>query len=462
MSVKIESMRLRLTQGDTLANDKRAKESKEMSVMQNSLQQLKNEVKEKTDAIIHLEEEISNIQKSIELKDRVIEALKMNDRVSTSTSNDNAKSNVEGRKLEDAEALNLSLVKKMEAMKKEFISQKQALVKSQAQTRNLEDELAILLDSQLKSKQKSKISSSLPSTSFLVSSSIVDDKGKSRQGFDVNKEETVTAAVSRENKVLREEVERLKQKEKEKEEELQKEKEKKSEFEKQQRVTKEDDDSNIAKFEKITVELRRRLREVKKESENTRQHIQMYEREVNKLRGQLDESEDKNGRLRQHLERVSVQSREQLAEALRSNNINGTNDISRAVDKERAQNYRQMKGLVEQMKYLRSKADREAGFREDLKFMKKFFLLKIGSYQACNRADIALLEEMGIYPDYSKLGITGGSSSRSGRSGDGSDGRVSLKGVAQMVLGAIKMRNRGRLYREQVAFKEQVKARLKH
>ncbi|KAH0543998.1 hypothetical protein FGG08_001765 [Glutinoglossum americanum] len=61
----------------------------------------------------------------------------------------------------------------------------------------------------------------------------------------------------------------------------------------------------------------------------------------------------------------------------------------------------EIKGLVKQIQYLRSKCHREETFRADLSYAKKFFLMQIELYDACNHADLRMIEEIGISPDRS-------------------------------------------------------------
>ncbi|KAI9707534.1 MAG: hypothetical protein M1836_000495 [Candelina mexicana] len=83
----------------------------------------------------------------------------------------------------------------------------------------------------------------------------------------------------------------------------------------------------------------------------------------------------------------------------------------------------EIKGLAKQIQYLRAKCGREEGFRADLAYSKKFFLMQIELYNACNRADLQMLEEIGITPD------------RSIR-----EKRPSLRSVGWMVLASVRMR----------------------
>ncbi|KAK9473994.1 uncharacterized protein V1510DRAFT_406396 [Dipodascopsis tothii] len=84
----------------------------------------------------------------------------------------------------------------------------------------------------------------------------------------------------------------------------------------------------------------------------------------------------------------------------------------------------ELKGLAMQIRYLRAKNERDGNFRQDLAFMKSFFLLQIGSFEACNEANLMILQQIGIYParDRSK--------------------RPTFRAVATMVLAVVRARRR--------------------
>lgn len=86
----------------------------------------------------------------------------------------------------------------------------------------------------------------------------------------------------------------------------------------------------------------------------------------------------------------------------------------------------EVKSMAEHLKYLKSRVIRETQSREDLNFMKKFFLKQIAAYQACNRQDLLILQEMGIYPDYELL----------------QPKKRTLRGVAFAILASIRLKKR--------------------
>jgi len=62
---------------------------------------------------------------------------------------------------------------------------------------------------------------------------------------------------------------------------------------------------------------------------------------------------------------------------------------------------KEIRGLTKTLTFLRAKLDREQGLREGLGWQKQWFLLMVDMYGRCNKADLKLIEEMGISPDRS-------------------------------------------------------------
>ncbi|MCJ1390835.1 hypothetical protein MMC18_003696 [Xylographa bjoerkii] len=83
----------------------------------------------------------------------------------------------------------------------------------------------------------------------------------------------------------------------------------------------------------------------------------------------------------------------------------------------------ELKGLAKQIQWLRAKCKREEGFRSGLAYEKKFLLLQIEMFEACNTVDLHMLEEMGVTPD-KEIRVK----------------RPSLKAVGLMVIAGVRMR----------------------
>ncbi|KAG9614952.1 hypothetical protein KCV04_g16478, partial [Aureobasidium melanogenum] len=73
--------------------------------------------------------------------------------------------------------------------------------------------------------------------------------------------------------------------------------------------------------------------------------------------------------------------------------------------------------------YMRAKCEREEAFRKDLVFSKRWFLMQVEMYGACNKADLKLLEEMGVTPKTKT-----------------SEQKPSLRSVAYMIMATVRMR----------------------
>ncbi|KAI9822425.1 MAG: hypothetical protein M1827_000144 [Pycnora praestabilis] len=97
--------------------------------------------------------------------------------------------------------------------------------------------------------------------------------------------------------------------------------------------------------------------------------------------------------------------------------------LEQEIKQKEKQHNGEIMGLAKQIQYLRARCRREEGFRADLAYSKKFFLMQIELYSACNHADLQMIEEMGITPD------------RSIR-----DKRPSLRSVGWMVLASVRMK----------------------
>ncbi|KAI9784421.1 MAG: hypothetical protein M1816_000845 [Peltula sp. TS41687] len=73
--------------------------------------------------------------------------------------------------------------------------------------------------------------------------------------------------------------------------------------------------------------------------------------------------------------------------------------LQRAQRESNRQHQGELKGMSKQIMYMRKRFEREQRFRANLTFMKRYFLMKIHMYDACNKADLRLLREMGVTPD---------------------------------------------------------------
>ncbi|KAG5439741.1 hypothetical protein PCANB_000023 [Pneumocystis canis] len=82
-------------------------------------------------------------------------------------------------------------------------------------------------------------------------------------------------------------------------------------------------------------------------------------------------------------------------------NTNFNNLLSKELFALKSKHKAELRGLSKQIYYLKACVSREEQFRASLSYTKKFFLMKIDSYESCNQANLRLIEKMGIYPDRS-------------------------------------------------------------
>lgn len=363
----LEDEVLQLKSQVRLIEDEKSEKQKELTTASRELDQLRRDTQSSS---TKFSSEVANLKKQVELKDRVIDALKNSDAIFNKNSSSNIGNNNDFKteveikkiqeKLDDAEKLNVSLVQKIELMKKEYLKQKEELYQSKQQQSNT-----------------------------------------TRSFFNNNNANS--------NLLQRE----------------------------------------IEKHERITNELKKRLVALQNDYQSSQTLIKDYEKQIKELNDAVNWLTDKNEKIKQQLEALSFHPTINDPAITSTTNTNANNQ---EVVKFQSQVYT----LLDHIKYLKTKLNREMGYKADLTFMKRFFLITIDNYQRCNLADIELLSEIGIYPDYSYIYNQTGSPARNGQKQ-----RPTMRGVAQMVLAAIKFRNRAIEYRTEVDLKQHLKARIK-
>ncbi|OBT54393.1 hypothetical protein VE04_05870 [Pseudogymnoascus sp. 24MN13] len=71
----------------------------------------------------------------------------------------------------------------------------------------------------------------------------------------------------------------------------------------------------------------------------------------------------------------------------------------RGWEAERQGHAKELRGLAMQIEWLRARCRREEGLRADAAYAKRFMLLQVELFGACNQADLQILAQMGITPD---------------------------------------------------------------
>ncbi|KFY73851.1 hypothetical protein V499_06082 [Pseudogymnoascus sp. VKM F-103] len=84
---------------------------------------------------------------------------------------------------------------------------------------------------------------------------------------------------------------------------------------------------------------------------------------------------------------------------------------------------KELRGLAMQIEWLRARCRREEGLRADAAYAKRFMLLQVELFGACNQADLQILAQMGITPDRTVL-----------------PPRPSLRRVGWMVIACVRMK----------------------
>ncbi|KFY53966.1 hypothetical protein V497_08062 [Pseudogymnoascus sp. VKM F-4516 (FW-969)] len=84
---------------------------------------------------------------------------------------------------------------------------------------------------------------------------------------------------------------------------------------------------------------------------------------------------------------------------------------------------KELRGLAMQIEWLRARCRREEGLRADAAYAKRFMLLQVELFGACNKADLQILAQMGITPDRTTL-----------------PPRPSLRRVGWMVIACVRMK----------------------
>ncbi|QDS71280.1 hypothetical protein FKW77_001071 [Venturia effusa] len=103
----------------------------------------------------------------------------------------------------------------------------------------------------------------------------------------------------------------------------------------------------------------------------------------------------------------------------------------------------ELRGLSKQIQCLRSAISREGRFREQLAWQKKWFLMQVDMYGACNQADLNLIADMGITPD------------RTIR-----ERKPSLKTVAQVVIFLSRAKRLAGVWKEKLKIQESLVRKL--
>ncbi|KAK9451943.1 uncharacterized protein V1518DRAFT_409968 [Limtongia smithiae] len=153
-----------------------------------------------------------------------------------------------------------------------------------------------------------------------------------------------------------------------------------------------------AQMEKLRIESDRRQQELQVEMEKYQTELHNAMEELHKTKRSADiaknMAKNKISTLTEELRNVRAardEMEQDLAVAMSSEEASGSELTAR--------HRGELKALALQIRFLKAKCQREQSFREDSAFMKQFFMMRISSFESCNKANLYMLQQMGIYPD---------------------------------------------------------------
>ncbi|KTW31676.1 uncharacterized protein T551_00937 [Pneumocystis jirovecii RU7] len=147
------------------------------------------------------------------------------------------------------------------------------------------------------------------------------------------------------------------------------------------------------------MQLKEQLHKIGKDKYLLINRIELAEKEIQSVTQEKKELSMKVYCLEKQLqenEHLLYNNQDQFKRIVNINNVS-SKELSALKSKHKAE----LKGLSKQIYYLKARILREEQFRASLSYTKKFFLMKIDSYESCNQANLRLIEKMGIYPDRS-------------------------------------------------------------
>lgn len=157
--------------------------------------------------------------------------------------------------------------------------------------------------------------------------------------------------------------------------------------------------------------------------------LKQKERKINELKAYGKEKAE----LVATLERRYVALQSQTRNNTRSNE---ETEARRIAEKRQKQHTEEIAGLAKMLRYMRSRTTREERFRTDLSYIKSYYDKQITSFEACNQANLAIIRQIGIYPDETFR-------SR----------KPSLKSTVHMVIATIRMSKSARTWAQEKAEK---------
>jgi hypothetical protein len=145
-------------------------------------------------------------------------------------------------------------------------------------------------------------------------------------------------------------------------------------------------------------DLRTQLRRTEKERTTYRERSVQLSDDLERIEREFKKAED-----RWEAERRQLTQGVRFANMSVSQHGDEASALVRAAELDREElsqrHTKELRGLAMQIEWLRARCRREEMLRSDAAFAKRFVLMQVELYGACNQADLALLAQMGITPD---------------------------------------------------------------
>ncbi|KAK4184453.1 hypothetical protein QBC35DRAFT_505917 [Podospora australis] len=183
----------------------------------------------------------------------------------------------------------------------------------------------------------------------------------------------------------------------------------------------------------VEVSLRKKLERARNERSAYRASAEKLQKDVKKLKAEKDRA----------VAEASVAAEERMALARTTSCRNGvdTDAIIRAAEAAEKRHEKEIRGMVMQMEWFKACWDREAKLRSDAAFAKRYLLLEVQIRDACNKADLAIINRIRAELNpHNRSALSQLSSVRRSQLGDDGDGALVIRGAQKTVPPATKLK----------------------
>ncbi|CCG82482.1 putative Spindle-pole body protein [Taphrina deformans PYCC 5710] len=152
-------------------------------------------------------------------------------------------------------------------------------------------------------------------------------------------------------------------------------------------------EAELTRERKTDSRLHEDLEKAARRVRNLENEIAGKERKTNDMKALVSQKTEQNMALEQRLSIVQTQYRQEFLK-----NPNNTHGKSSS-EKLQARQAEELAGISKLLRYMRSRMTREESFRADLSYIKSYYDKQISSFEACNQANLNIIQQIGIYPD---------------------------------------------------------------